>query len=639
MSTVANATKPKKNYTGNIDVNKKMMAAEVTAVITKNDDYELNFVAVPETNTEYYYSVRVQNVLSVLSESEMMLNLCKSFDQFKIMKVHLCIDCNKLPMKTYFVSKVDNNWEFYDTVNNVTRTWDEMYEIYGEEVINKTAYPKEIEYTEDSMNAMFLGVEQPVVLIAASRRGIPKGMLNPEEGFEPYTYQNGIFVGPNFDTIMSYGSAIWQSKLPGASIHLSLEVSATSNSERMMTMPCELMYKLNNLCSGNQVSTVMQQGRFIPTIYLAAKVPQININIALNNLNLNIEQYRGDNPDLQVSSSNVTFTKEGVSTPYIVRKTPSITEITDTGVVSNMVCSVMMYNTIRLKHLRLLTPKISRNYVRQISKVSYKVMNGVMQPNVTDINPKFISDNEKTAYINGGGEVKNLTSSVSVPLYDTYGVRRYGSNAAAKFVIKNRNDKNVDVTNIMDMSLVERMLPSPLIVIRPYIPYDRDPDAYGGLLLTNYEYTNNNNYQHLYGIGVGYIKMLSNGLNEVGLILTDANNNGVKVNGDVECNVIDLKPYLAFGETIGDEVADAEKVWLYLYQDQDSLNGNIRFTNIMYSLTNDLFADRGDFVIKSSNAETFLVDGLGENAPDVKFWKVYAIVDLGYKDQRVYFDN
>ena len=52
MSTVANATKPKKNYTGNIDVNKKMMAAEVTAVITKNDDYELNFVAVPETLTE-----------------------------------------------------------------------------------------------------------------------------------------------------------------------------------------------------------------------------------------------------------------------------------------------------------------------------------------------------------------------------------------------------------------------------------------------------------------------------------------------------------------------------------------------------------------------------------------------------------
>ena len=91
----ANSTKPYRNESKIVDLNKKNLNTEVTVTIPQNIRWNDNLVLNEATNE--YTKISTKSVLSNMADSELFVNFAKCFDQFKIMSVHWCIDITKLP--------------------------------------------------------------------------------------------------------------------------------------------------------------------------------------------------------------------------------------------------------------------------------------------------------------------------------------------------------------------------------------------------------------------------------------------------------------------------------------------------------------------------------------------------------------
>ncbi|EMS15841.1 hypothetical protein KM1_297190, partial [Entamoeba histolytica HM-3:IMSS] len=201
--------------------------------------------------------------------------MCDCFDQFKIMDVHICGDVSKgvstlMNFKVCFIKSLslqvstDNgtNWRDITAAELLADINKEFFSERGagEFIIyyNTNFY---IGKPETSANGAVIATQVlsfPTVYGLASRRTVPPGFFTPSP--------TGVsYVEPSFDVLSSYSSFIYQSKLPGASLHLSLDVAGVSSSEKMMTTPTMMAGKLYKFIPENQ------NGRFFPFIMYGAK--------------------------------------------------------------------------------------------------------------------------------------------------------------------------------------------------------------------------------------------------------------------------------------------------------------------------------------------------------------------------------
>lgn len=280
-----NATKPKKwNSSKIVDIAKRNLQGELTSTVSINENWS-GIVGTAQGGS--YYSVKTHSVLSMIAESPLVQKLAQCFDDFKIIDTHLCIDVSQPPeYKVPLHGCIAKCTYEYSTDNGVT--WTQISEpnvslsncfVDGAayQTFISRFYPLGVHQfnTDDDPaladNAFLLGnVESmyassvPIFMVAASSfRAIPKGF------YQSYVVGPGLvneYIEPTFDQLMSYGSCIWQSKMPGASVHLSLDVKGSSNSEKMMTYPTDILNKLS------AVSPEQQAGRFCPFIVHGIKV-------------------------------------------------------------------------------------------------------------------------------------------------------------------------------------------------------------------------------------------------------------------------------------------------------------------------------------------------------------------------------
>ena len=269
----ANSTKPVRNTSKIVDLQKRNLNSELTVTIPTNDDWTparaegFN----PAAGEGYSYSIINRSVIGMLAESELFLHFAQCFDQFKIMDHHLCIDVSKAPFMNVTIDNIVPHLEYADVFNEGTGLWENIgtraaefqaafnTEYHNDELLND---PQElIGRITTNINCEF-----PFIVGACSRRTIPSSYFQTDA---QHPYEN-----LTWNQLMSYGSAIYQSKMPGASVHLSLDVQGTSNCERMMTYPTEVISDLG------QLTPTQQNGRFCPFVYTGVKVKNFVGDIA-----------------------------------------------------------------------------------------------------------------------------------------------------------------------------------------------------------------------------------------------------------------------------------------------------------------------------------------------------------------------
>ena len=252
----SNSTKPVKNESKNVDVAKKALNAELTACVSKNETMD---ITCRDFGDEYLYGCKVNNILAMISEDKLVWHLVRTFDDFKIMKLHVCVDLIDLPCMYYQISSCSADYKYFvkeyqfgkEIWTEVTLD-DERLDDYRADIVHN--YEGIINFA----NPIVMPIEVPVTICAAATRAIPNGLLVRDDSYIPQnpTLQNsdflpnGTYYGPNWDRLMSYSSAVWQSKMPGAPVHLSLEIQGSSNSERMMTSPTEMLLHMG-MIGGN----------------------------------------------------------------------------------------------------------------------------------------------------------------------------------------------------------------------------------------------------------------------------------------------------------------------------------------------------------------------------------------------------
>ena len=258
----ANATKPKMNRSAIVDRNMKNLRTELTVTIPQNDKWTGGLKAIAGTNR--YYDVQSRSVLAMVSESPLMQNFCECFDQFKLMDTHLCIDVTQVPLlragiKQMWCHRLAFEW----TDDQSLKEWHEVTEPVGtwltQEIIDEleTTFPPN--NMVSGLNAQneptqLFDIEVPFTIGASAGRTVPNGFYQTD-------VQNP-YADPTWETMMSFGNAIYQSKMPGAPVHLSLDIAGSSNSERMMCFPSQIINRLYHLKPSNQ------SGRFCPNIYV-----------------------------------------------------------------------------------------------------------------------------------------------------------------------------------------------------------------------------------------------------------------------------------------------------------------------------------------------------------------------------------
>ena len=290
MSLRANATKPQRNLSSIVDLQKRNFRSELTVTIPDNDNLTLGFIE----NPDHFYASTSFNALSTCANSKLFQHFVNCFDQMKLMDVHYCIDLANAPQykcdvyqmhchREQMAYSLDDgvNWV---TFNGVTDIADPNAPAHPMHVITQgTVDAIDLLYPTDGMYPQnfdpqdlpdepvsVIQFECPLTLCAATRRGIPRGFFQPDPSIDYST--------PSFNDIMAHGSAIYQSKMPGAGVHLSLDCMGSSNSERMMTFPTQMINRLY------QLQPSLQSGRFAPTIMIGVKADKYTTDQLRNEL-------------------------------------------------------------------------------------------------------------------------------------------------------------------------------------------------------------------------------------------------------------------------------------------------------------------------------------------------------------------
>lgn len=282
---VANATKPRKNESRIVDLNMKNLRSELTVTIPQNDIWTggLRLIGTDgegDDQKKLYIDVQSRNILSCLSENLLMQNFCACFDQFKLMNSHFCIDITQLPMIRYWITRMWCQRQYFQWAENPNAVeWTDIDGPVGDWLTQDMIDQLEVHFPStpgyvlderdpgnvdewDDKNVFQL--ELPFTLGASARRTIPNGFFQ--------TDVNNPYEDPTWDQMASYGSFIYQSKMPGSGVHLSLDISGSSNSERMMCFPSAIVNRLYHVKPSNQ------NGRFCPVIMIGIKVnfPSVN---------------------------------------------------------------------------------------------------------------------------------------------------------------------------------------------------------------------------------------------------------------------------------------------------------------------------------------------------------------------------
>lgn len=269
--------------------------------------------------------------MSMLSGSDTFNQFAKVFDEFKIQNYHLCIDMSKpasintvaqniftLPWEianaAYTlngeVQEVESEAQFKEMIKNALQACSMVdanggiinmpieseknmiplmlyayaYGNYGVTVNNKTmglANEDEITATfnAEQNKSIVLEVEdfemQDIDVIittyqivgSCGLRQIPKNYYNFSIG-----NVNGRPIPDIYSDafVESVGNYIWQSYMPGAPLHLSMEMKGTSATEKSLYYPTSVVYNLSGLDSFNQ------SGRFSPVTLLQNKLGNTN---------------------------------------------------------------------------------------------------------------------------------------------------------------------------------------------------------------------------------------------------------------------------------------------------------------------------------------------------------------------------
>ena len=93
MTFRANATKPQRNLSAIVDLQKRNFRSELTVTIPDNDQLSLPFLE----RDDHFYASYSFNALSTCANSELFQHFVNCFDQMKLMDVHYCIDCANSP--------------------------------------------------------------------------------------------------------------------------------------------------------------------------------------------------------------------------------------------------------------------------------------------------------------------------------------------------------------------------------------------------------------------------------------------------------------------------------------------------------------------------------------------------------------
>lgn len=273
-------------------------------------------------------SVYSIDCMSMLAGSDTFNQFAKVFDEFKIQNYHLCIDMSKpasinttaqniftLPWnlaeatfkKNDVVETINSETEFKqkikdvltavglcneagtivgldgDTDNNMVPLilYAYAYGNYGVVFNNKTLQlennieletiidnttPQKIKLkVEDfAINNVNVIITTYQIVGSCGLRQIPKNYYNFAFGNginseqRPDIYSNGF--------VESVGNYIWQSYMPGAPLHLSMDMKGTSATEKSLYYPTSVVYNLSALDSFNQ------SGRFSPVTLLQNKL-------------------------------------------------------------------------------------------------------------------------------------------------------------------------------------------------------------------------------------------------------------------------------------------------------------------------------------------------------------------------------
>lgn len=233
----ANATKPKRNSSRVVDFQKRNLNSELTVTVPESFVIEGGITRVDDESGKgkYWYGISTGSVIKSLSLNPLMGHFKKCFDQFKIMESSLSIDLRKPPIFDATIKGMlyHNEWIKYKNMSTdeIGDVPDTAQGVFTDEVLTRIrdVFPARkiiMKNGEDGQPYKF-PIEMPFTVAAASRRAIPEYYFK-EDGANKYKE-------PTWEELMSYGSVVWESKLPGTSIHLELDVQGSSNAERMMT--------------------------------------------------------------------------------------------------------------------------------------------------------------------------------------------------------------------------------------------------------------------------------------------------------------------------------------------------------------------------------------------------------------------
>ncbi|EDR27723.1 hypothetical protein EDI_113620 [Entamoeba dispar SAW760] len=402
-----NAVKPKKN----IDVVKRSTQQELTATIPVSDSWIGKVVL--DNATGLGVDVHTIGSLGLLNKSIIFRELCDCFDQFKIMDVHICGDVAK-GVSTKIEFNVVFNKEYAYRVSTDSGTsftnvsYDQLIAMITSGDLTKAdkandlltylntnyAIGKKIEKPSNDKGP--IGTQEvtfPCIYGMAAKRTIPSGF------YQNNTDGNVVYAEPSYEEFASYSSYIYQSKMPGAPMHLSLDIQGVSSSEKMMTIPTILSGRLY------EFKPEIQNGRFIPTILYGARasIPGVKNNSDNDKSDtrlLSVIQYFDDsqfewNSDSSIKYTDVSTLQKGTApteqTPnalYPILKATTRIEITAyrgtvlpfidntkwtaylndivTGATLNIddnyLLKVMGYITVRFKQLRTTRNEVVETY-------------------------------------------------------------------------------------------------------------------------------------------------------------------------------------------------------------------------------------------------------------------------------------
>ncbi|EDR24188.1 hypothetical protein EDI_017390 [Entamoeba dispar SAW760] len=259
--------------------------------------------------------------LGLLNKSIIFRELCDCFDQFKIMDVHICgdvakgvstkIDFNVVFNKEYaYRVSTDSGTSFtnvsYDQLITMITSGDLTEADKANDLLNylNTNYAigkKIVKPSGENGHIATQEVTFPCIYGMAAKRTIPSGF------YQNNIDNNAVYSEPSYEEFASYSSYIYQSKMPGAPMHLSLDIQGVSSSEKMMTIPTIMSGKLY------EFKPEIQNGRFIPTILYGARasIPGVKNNTESDKTDtrlLSVIQYFDDSQLEWNSSSSVKYT-------------------------------------------------------------------------------------------------------------------------------------------------------------------------------------------------------------------------------------------------------------------------------------------------------------------------------------------